>query len=125
VSTRRKPAPLGLVFASLTVIGDGEPYVNQRDDRLTTASRWRVRCVCGAEKDVLPTHLRAGRTTSCGCQNRPRGREVQFYGCNWPSGCVGEHNARGLCRRHYDLVIQRIHRGAQFATLLDEPRGTS
>lgn len=33
-------------------------------------TRWRVRCDCGAEKDVLINSLVAGLTTSCGCAHR-------------------------------------------------------
>lgn len=31
---------------------------------------WRCRCVCGNEKVLNGSHLRTGRTKSCGCMNR-------------------------------------------------------
>ena len=35
-------------------------------------ARWRCRCVCGVEKDVLGGHLRGGLANSCGCGERER-----------------------------------------------------
>lgn len=32
-------------------------------------TRWRCKCVCGNETEVLANNLRQGRTRSCGCLN--------------------------------------------------------
>jgi len=115
----RKPAPIGAVFGALTVVGDGEPYVRQRPDRIrpTTASRWRVRCECGTEKDVLPSHLRQGRYVSCGCQT-DHSRPARYFGCKWPTGCDRPHNSRGLCKNHYTKFQKRVRAGVAADLLL-------
>jgi hypothetical protein len=38
-------------------------------------ARYRCRCDCGTEKEVLAYHLRRGDTKSCGCLRRVRSRE--------------------------------------------------
>lgn len=37
--------------------------------------RWRCRCACGNEKDVIATVLTSGRSNSCGCYRIEQGRE--------------------------------------------------
>lgn len=38
--------------------------------------KWRCRCVCGAEREVLARALLYGLSTSCGCLTRERARET-------------------------------------------------
>lgn len=40
------------------------------------ASRWRCRCQCGAERDVLERNLKSGASLSCGCLTRERVRKA-------------------------------------------------
>lgn len=107
--------PIGDVYGDLTVIDWGEPYVRPNGRR---ANRWRVQCVCGAVKDLLPTHLRSGRTTSCGCQTQRRGAAAKHQGCAWPSGCDRPHAARGLCGIHYYRFNWRARHGVRADLLL-------
>lgn len=58
-----------------------ENLVGRVFGRLTVASRvsasrpkWRCQCECGAVRDVWATHLRSGRTKSCGCYNADKAR---------------------------------------------------
>lgn len=37
---------------------------------------WVCRCSCGTVREVLSTHLRSGRSQSCGCMRRERLREA-------------------------------------------------
>lgn len=55
--------------------------INNRYDRLVVVSRapsksglarWNCRCSCGKSLVVAGTHLRSGRTKSCGCLRRDR-----------------------------------------------------
>ncbi len=39
-------------------------------------AKWRVRCDCGCEFDVLAQSLRQGKTRSCGCLRSERMREI-------------------------------------------------
>ena len=39
-------------------------------------SKWRVRCDCGCEFDVLAQSLRQGKTRSCGCLRSERMKEL-------------------------------------------------
>ena len=50
----------GQRFGRLTVVGEAPSSI-------AGDSRWRCRCVCGAERVVLGMHLKAGATKSCGC----------------------------------------------------------
>jgi hypothetical protein len=34
------------------------------------AAHWLCRCACGIEREINSQHLRAGKTTSCGCYKR-------------------------------------------------------
>ena len=55
----------GQVFGRLTVRG--------RDSaKARKAVGWVCACTCGAVKTVTGSHLRSGRTVSCGCQRRER-----------------------------------------------------
>lgn len=58
----RKPIPVGARFGRLVVIGDGGRNPGNDHHRL-----WLCRCDCGAEKAVLPSSLRRGKSASCGC----------------------------------------------------------
>lgn len=67
-----KPSPkrarlVGETFGRLTVV--------RYDRSLRGATTWLCRCVCGAEKVVRGSELRAGNTRSCGCLNREASRE--------------------------------------------------
>ena len=54
----------GGIFGRLNVLYRAEDYIKP-DGR--HEPRWHCRCVCGRECDVLQSHLKSGRTKSCGC----------------------------------------------------------
>jgi hypothetical protein len=45
-----------------TIYGDWSVFL------LLSKDRWRARCVCGLEKDVVSYALKYGRSTGCGCR---------------------------------------------------------
>lgn len=104
----RDAAPFGERFGDLIVIGDGEPYVRQRKDRagISTASRWRCACVCGRVKDILPSHLRAGRTSTCGHPVDLLPKDPT-RGCS-AADCTHQHYAKGMCSFHYHRTRQGV-----------------
>jgi hypothetical protein len=51
--------PVGAVFGRLTVLGGTD-----------SPTKWRVKCECGAEKDVVHQVIRLGKARSCGCIRR-------------------------------------------------------
>lgn len=55
----------GRRFGRLVVIGPADPPVDKRH-----RSRWRCKCDCGREKDVVSAGLCYGTTISCGCAQR-------------------------------------------------------
>lgn len=55
---------IGTVFGRLTVIGDGEPYIDKHGWKHGAS---RVLCECGTEKSVRNGKLQNGSTVSCGC----------------------------------------------------------
>lgn len=59
-------AATGQRFGRWTVVGEGRP-TDPRGRR-----RWRVRCDCGAERDVRADVLTRGVSESCGCLKRDR-----------------------------------------------------
>lgn len=56
----------GKVFGRLTVIERVDDYVSPKGER---KPRWRCRCCCDKQNEVLVTanNLKKGNTTSCGC----------------------------------------------------------
>jgi len=54
-----QPISIGQRFGRLVVIAEVEHHL-----------RWRVRCDCGVEKNVLHTSLNRDNTRSCGCLHR-------------------------------------------------------
>ena len=59
-------------------VGNAKDLTNQQFGRLTvlyrvknptksTGARWRCRCSCGKEVDVMSARLLGGNTKSCGC----------------------------------------------------------
>lgn len=59
---------LGNVFGRFTVLGPG-PLSGVK-------TTWRCKCTCGTIKVVATTHLRSGKTLSCGCLQRERATGV-------------------------------------------------
>lgn len=59
MSKRIDPVP-GERFGHWTVIGLGTPSA-------TGLRRFKVQCVCGQVRNVYRGHLRAGKSTNCGC----------------------------------------------------------
>ena len=57
----------GQIFGKLKVIKEA-PKLNGR-------VRWECLCECGAVREVLPQHLKSGRTKSCGCHNKETQRQ--------------------------------------------------
>lgn len=56
---------IGRTFGSLTVVA----YDGKRGGK----HYWRCRCLCGGEKTVCQSNLKAGHTKSCGCLSDPAG----------------------------------------------------
>lgn len=54
----------GQVFGRWTVVMRAEDRLNKAGRRITM---WHCRCVCGNEKDVSASSLKAGSSQSCGC----------------------------------------------------------
>ena len=48
----------------------GQLIALKRGESQGYLSRWQVRCDCGTEKLVYLTHLRGGKTISCGCASK-------------------------------------------------------
>lgn len=62
--------------------------------------KWRMRCKCGALRDVLASDIKIGKSVSCGCYQKLRASEA-----NLSHGMTGstEHNSwRGAKERCYD-----------------------
>lgn len=57
---------IGQKFERWTVI-DTAPSKNGK-------KRWRCRCECGTERDVIGSDLRAGKSKSCGCLTREKAK---------------------------------------------------
>ena len=85
----------GCVYGRLTVIGVGEQYVSPKGRRV---SRWKCECVCGNIVDVVPSKLRSGHTSSCGCLLREK---ITQHGHNRPGKRTPTYraydNMRGRC----------------------------
>lgn len=88
-------------FGRLLVLG--------RSPAMSMKPRWRVRCECGAEKDVSGSNLRTGHTQSCGCLHREALIEVGKR--------TGAANGRAgaLKRRRINAAGARRRRPRQYA----------
>ena len=81
--------------------------------------RCRVRCECGAEKDVYRIHLRNGRTRSCGCLNSDQSRKrlTKHGGVGTPTyGCWSAMIAR--CK--YQSIPQYKNYGGRGIAVCEE-----
>lgn len=71
------------------------------------------RCDCGNEKYVSSSHLRYGKTKSCGCNRRKGRRHKQWRGCGdisgnfWDSITRGANGSKGRCPIEMDLTIKQ------------------
>lgn len=111
---------IGVKFGKWTVLSDaGQGAFNK--------SEWLCRCECGKERAVQQAHLRAGRSTSCGCSRqqalthggamgKDAGRECLEYRswramkarCNDPSNKRWpQYGGRGIevCERWSDFSL--------------------
>src|SRR5688572_14590197 len=68
---------------ALPSTGTDEHMIGQRFGRRVVVARaegrdrWNVRCDCGSEGVTRGAHLRAGKSTSCGCLKVERTREAR------------------------------------------------
>ena len=62
---------IGNTYGYLTVVERAE---NTKDGK----ARWRCKCKCGNEVDVIGKHLRSGNTKSCGCYQRERAAQANM-----------------------------------------------
>ncbi len=59
----------GDVFGYLTVIEQIDGYIKPKTGH--HEKRWKCRCICGREKDIIQSNLQGGKSTTCGlCSNR-------------------------------------------------------
>jgi hypothetical protein len=58
---------MGKTFGRLRVIG-------RAGQNRTRQTMYRVRCVCGKEREVTGKSLQSGNTTSCGCRRREQSK---------------------------------------------------
>lgn len=104
-------------FIDLTGKRFGRLIVIQRASKNNScgAAMWECRCDCGTEKTVSGTHLRGGKTTSCGCFNRDQktshgGSRTRLYRI-WI-------NMRRRCTDHRDKDYPKY--GERGITVCDE-----
>lgn len=91
-------------FGRLLVIGVSEVSRNGH-------YRYTTKCTCGNYKNVLGTHLLAGKTQSCGCLKRER-RNWQGVGevskTYWSSLKRGANGGKGRKPISFDITIEYI-----------------
>lgn len=63
----------GQKFGLLTVIQYIEPAKSRGKNR------WKCKCDCGKESIVQDNHLTSGRTKSCGCLHKRKGKDSPFF----------------------------------------------
>lgn len=71
----RTPNLTGQTFGRLTVVG----YAGSDGKK----SHWTVRCECGAEKTVVGSELRKGKTNSCGCLRLEMVKKPRSHGMSY------------------------------------------
>lgn len=96
---------IGQRFGLLTVIARAEDYVSG-SGRSHGQARWRVRCDCGIEKDVIANNLR--RAKSCGCHLLTPERQEQMSALGLASrqAMVGYTGAHERVRRLHGSASQ-------------------
>ena len=65
----------GKQFGKLNVVERASDHVTASGRRYV---RWRCRCECGTETDVMATNLLQGKTVSCGCHSRNQARVLHL-----------------------------------------------
>lgn len=64
----------GMKFGKLTV--RNKVKIDKRKWQEVRNQTWRCKCECGEIKDFLESNLLSGRTKSCGCSRRDRGKDL-------------------------------------------------
>ncbi len=73
-----KQISIGDVFGQLTVVERAEDYIKPKSG--SHERQWRCKCICGKEKIVLESNLKANKSLSCGlCSNRISIPEKMIY----------------------------------------------
>ena len=103
--TSRREDLTGRTFGQLTVMFATEDYVSPKGSRM---GKWRCRCSCGNEVDVLGMSLKNGDTKSCGCMSnnkKPTCKKISLndvighrYGYLTVNKCVEEKNTIGASK---------------------------
>lgn len=99
----------GMRFGQLTVIGRGRDRIYISGEKPRIRPYWICKCDCGVVKEVRVSHLKSGKTISCGCAGRKHSAEAKvkhgqshsrLYGvwCNMKNRCYNR-NVRSY--RHY------------------------
>jgi hypothetical protein len=97
---------IGKVFGDLTIISE---HSTTRNGHV----RWKAKCSCGNDYNVLGTHLQKGTITHCGCK-RPRGRQLKSWtgvgdisGDFWYNHVVTSASGNKGNRRQLELSITK------------------
>lgn len=95
----------GLKFGKLLVL---EVHSRSRNGHI----RWKCRCDCGREHDVLSTHLISGKITNCGCVLY-RGRQSKLWkgygeisGNQWGNIKRGANGTKGRRELTFNISIE-------------------
>lgn len=92
----------GNQYGKLTVLDKYERVVSKSNQ---SDYKWLCRCECGTEKYIRGSNLRAGNSTSCGCNERAPGLSRAYVGYpTWVSFVWQECKANAR-ERSYKLTL--------------------
>lgn len=70
---------IGKRFGRLIVVSKADDYISKKGSK---RRRWRCKCDCGNEKDILEYNLLKGNTKSCGCLWKEKSQNGELRNTN-------------------------------------------
>lgn len=110
-----KPINIGDTFANLTVISPAKDYIKPKSKR--HERQWLCECICGREKVILESNLKAFKSTSCGkCSNQISIPEkmIDFYLKKYFSDIIENYRPSFLKKRELDIFIPSLKVGIEY-----------
>ncbi len=119
VSKRLTKNLIGRRFGRLVV-------VERNGSALGNYARWKCRCDCGEECNIISTNLLKGLTVSCGCYRKEYMSVSQtgMKNFNWKGGICNDPYPVGFNEKLKELIRERDEYKCQICNLEQERYGT-
>ena len=110
-----KPITIGDTFGYLRVIAPAKDYIKPKSK--AREKQWLCECVCGRQKEILESNLKAHKSLTCGiCSNRVSIPEkmIYFYLSQYFTDIQEQYRPEFLGGKELDIYLPALHVGIEY-----------